>query len=90
MLSVLNPSGPRVDVGSECGCGIIWYASGVNLITHMARLTCAVSADSCNAFDIRNQHDHKVMKYDIMSCPVDGRRAAANVKRVPVGPNNSE
>ena len=49
----------------------------------VARLTCAVSADSCNAFDICNGYDHKVMVYDIMSCPIDGRRAAANVKRVP-------
>jgi len=52
----------------------------------MARLTCAVSADSCNAFDIRNQHDHKVMEYDLMACPITGRLAAANVKRVRLNP----
>ena len=52
----------------------------------MARLTCAMSADSCNAFDIRNLHDHKVMKYDIHSCPLTGRTLAANVKRVRLKP----
>ena len=53
----------RVDVG--------------NLITHMARLTCDVSADS---------HDHEVLSYDLFIDPLSGRLAAANVKRIPSPP----